>query len=183
MGIIVALLGLSFLIFFHELGHFVAAKLCHVGVLEFSIGMGPRLISRVKNNTRYSLKLLPLVGSCAMLGEDSAGSGDFSTAYGEELPGQEDTSDPWIDYDGVRFRKSEISRYSFQQKPALQRFLICIAGVMNNFILAAVFASVIVFFCGFDPLYITDTVENVPAAEANEIKAKLEEAGATVELA
>ncbi|MBR1857482.1 MAG: site-2 protease family protein, partial [Oribacterium sp.] len=65
MGIIVALLGLSFLIFFHELGHFLAAKLCHVGVLEFSIGMGPRLISRVKNNTRYSLKLLPLGGSCA----------------------------------------------------------------------------------------------------------------------
>lgn len=166
LGIIVALLGLSFLIFFHELGHFLAAKLCHVGVLEFSIGMGPRLISRVKNNTRYSLKLLPLGGSCAMLGEDSAGSGDFTVSFGEELPDRDNTGDPWIDYDGVRFRKSEIVKYSFQQKPAIQRFFICIAGVMNNFILAAVFAAVLVFFCGFDPLYITDTVENVPAAEA-----------------
>lgn len=83
MSIIVAILALGFLIFFHELGHFLAAKLCGVGVLEFSIGMGPRLLSRVYKNTRYSLKLLPFGGSCAMLGEDSAGSGDFLTAEGE----------------------------------------------------------------------------------------------------
>ncbi|SFG09302.1 M50 family metallopeptidase [Oribacterium sp. WCC10] len=212
MSIIVAILGLSFLIFFHELGHFLAAKLCHVGVLEFSIGMGPRIFSRVWKNTRYSLKLLPIGGSCAMLGEDAAGSGDFSTATGEEIeeeePQQEsgsdteltvtessdlsqdtsvtlsayeestreDTSeqigyeiknrDPWIDYDGVRFRRSEIQKYSFQDKPAYQRFFICIAGVLNNFILAAILAGIIVFFCGFDNLYVAGSVDNAPAATA-----------------
>ncbi|ETP73853.1 putative membrane-associated Zn-dependent protease [Lachnospiraceae bacterium JC7] len=152
MSIIVAILGLSFLIFFHELGHFLAAKICHVGVLEFSIGMGPRLVSRVWRNTRYSLKLLPIGGSCAMLGEDAAGSGDFSTAEGKELSELE--GDPVIDYEGVRFRKSEIEKYNFQNKPAPQRFFICIAGVLNNFILAAILAGIIVFFCGYDNLYV-----------------------------
>ncbi|OON85455.1 peptidase M50 [Oribacterium sp. C9] len=163
MSIIVAILGLSFLIFFHELGHFLAAKICHVGVLEFSIGMGPRLISRVWKNTRYSLKLLPIGGSCAMLGEDAAGSGDFSTAEGKELSELE--GDPIIDYDGVRFRKSEIEKYNFQKKPAPQRFFICIAGVLNNFILAVILAGVIVFFCGYDNLYVAVPSEGNIASE------------------
>ncbi len=161
ISIIVAILGLGFLIFFHELGHFLAAKLCHVGVLEFSIGMGPRILSRVIGNTRYSLKLLPLGGSCAMLGEDSAGSGDFLTAVGT------DTEDAdWVDYDGVRFRSSELKKYSFQEKPAPQRFLICIAGVLNNFLLAFLLAAVIVFFCGYDRLYVMDVSQDAPVASA-----------------
>lgn len=173
MSIIVALLGLSFLIFFHELGHFLAAKACHVGVLEFSIGMGPRIVSRVIGNTRYSIKLLPIGGSCAMLGEDSAGSGDFSTAEGMELEddahlssGITSTEDPWIDYDGVRFRKSELDKYSFQNKTALQRLIICVAGVLNNFILAGIMAGFIVFFCGFDSNFLAPQTGNTPAASA-----------------
>lgn len=161
ISIIVAILGLGFLIFFHELGHFLAAKLCHVGVLEFSIGMGPRILSRVVGNTRYSLKLLPLGGSCAMLGEDSAGSGDFLTADGEETADAD-----WMDYDGVRFRTEDIPKYSFQEKSAPQRFFICIAGVLNNFILAILFSAVIVGFCGYDRLYVIGTAEGTPAAEA-----------------
>ncbi len=176
MSIIVAILALGFLIFFHELGHFLAAKLCGVGVLEFSIGMGPRLLSRVYKNTRYSLKLLPFGGSCAMLGEDSAGSGDFLTAEGEPessgitaLPGEHlmGETDPWIDFDGVRFRESEIPKRSFQNKPNGQRFLICIAGVVNNFILAFLLALLVVFFCGFDKPIVLSAAENSPAATAD----------------
>ena len=59
-------------IFIHELGHFLLAKKNKIVVTEFSLGMGPRLLSTEKNGTRYSLKLLPLGGSCAMLGEDEA---------------------------------------------------------------------------------------------------------------
>lgn len=176
MSIIVAILALGFLIFFHELGHFLAAKLCGVGVLEFSIGMGPRLLSRVYKNTRYSLKLLPFGGSCAMLGEDSAGSGDFLTAEGEPacscisaLPGEHlmGETDPWIDFDGVRFRESEIPKRSFQNKPNGQRFLICIAGVVNNFILAFLLALLVVLFCGFDKPIVLSAAENSPAAAAD----------------
>ncbi len=68
--IIIALLIFSLIIVVHELGHFLLAKKNGIGVTEFSIGMGPRLLSTVKGDTRYSIKLLPLGGSCAMVGED-----------------------------------------------------------------------------------------------------------------
>ncbi len=71
MSIIVALIVFSSLVFFHELGHFLLAKKNGIGVIEFSIGMGPRLFSFNKGGTIYSLKALPFGGSCAMLGEDA----------------------------------------------------------------------------------------------------------------
>lgn len=70
MNIIVAILLLGFIIIIHELGHFLLAKKNGITVTEFSVGMGPRIASFVKNGTRYSLKLLPFGGSCMMLGED-----------------------------------------------------------------------------------------------------------------
>ena len=62
MKIILALLIFSAIILFHELGHFLLAKKNKIVVTEFSLGMGPRLLSTEKNGTRYSLKLLPLGG-------------------------------------------------------------------------------------------------------------------------
>ena len=71
MKIIIAIVIFSAIILFHELGHFLLAKKNKIVVTEFSLGMGPRLLSTVKGETRYSLKLLPIGGSCAMLGEDT----------------------------------------------------------------------------------------------------------------
>ena len=71
MKIIIAIVIFSAIILFHELGHFLFAKLNKIVVTEFSLGMGPRLYSFEKGDTRYSLKLLPIGGSCAMLGEDT----------------------------------------------------------------------------------------------------------------
>jgi len=70
LKILIALIMFSAIVLFHELGHFLLAKKNHIVVTEFSLGMGPRLLSTVKGETRYSLKLLPFGGSCAMLGED-----------------------------------------------------------------------------------------------------------------
>lgn len=71
ISIIIALIIFSVLVLIHEFGHFIVAKKNGVVVNEFSIGMGPRILSHVaKSGTRYSLKILPLGGSCAMLGED-----------------------------------------------------------------------------------------------------------------
>lgn len=70
MNIIVAILILGVIIIVHELGHFLLAKKNGITVTEFSVGMGPRIASIVKNGTRYSLKVLPFGGSCMMLGED-----------------------------------------------------------------------------------------------------------------
>jgi len=70
MRIIIAILIFGALILFHELGHFWFAKKNGIIVDEFSLGLGPRLLSTMKNGTRYSLKALPFGGSCAMRGED-----------------------------------------------------------------------------------------------------------------
>ncbi|WP_349673839.1 M50 family metallopeptidase [Lacrimispora sp.] len=69
-SIIVAILVFGLIVLIHELGHFLFAKMNKIAVVEFSIGMGPRLLHFKKGETTYSIKLLPLGGSCMMLGED-----------------------------------------------------------------------------------------------------------------
>ncbi len=70
MKIIIAILIFSVLILFHELGHFLLAKACGVGVTEFALGMGPVLVSWGKGETKYAIKALPFGGSCSLVGED-----------------------------------------------------------------------------------------------------------------
>lgn len=81
MGIILAIIVFGLIIFVHELGHFLLAKANGIRVDEFSIGMGPRIFSFGKGETKYSLKLLPIGGSC-MMGEDDVedvGEGSFNS--------------------------------------------------------------------------------------------------------
>lgn len=70
--ILIALLFFGILIFIHEGGHFLFARLCGVDVKEFSIGMGPKLITKTskKSGTRYGLRALPIGGFVSMDGED-----------------------------------------------------------------------------------------------------------------
>lgn len=70
MSILFAILLFSFLIFIHELGHFVAAKLSGVQVNEFSMFMGPVIWKKQIGETLYSLRCIPIGGFCAMEGED-----------------------------------------------------------------------------------------------------------------
>ncbi len=70
MSIVFAILLFSILIFVHELGHFVAAKLFGVQVNEFSMFMGPALFKKQKGETLYSIRCIPIGGYCAMEGED-----------------------------------------------------------------------------------------------------------------
>ena len=76
--ILLALLVFGAIIFIHELGHFITARACGVGVNEFAIGMGPKIVSRVssKSGIRYSLRLFPIGGFVSMVGEDEESSAD-----------------------------------------------------------------------------------------------------------
>ncbi len=67
---IAAIIVFAILIFVHELGHFIAAKSLGVKVLEFALGMGPKIISKKWGETIYSLRLFPIGGFCSMEGED-----------------------------------------------------------------------------------------------------------------
>ena len=70
MTILFAILLFSFLIFIHELGHFVAAKLSGVQVNEFALFMGPAIWKKQVGETLYALRCIPIGGYCAMEGED-----------------------------------------------------------------------------------------------------------------
>ena len=81
MGIVFGILLFSLLIFVHELGHFVAAKLSGVQVNEFSMFMGPAIFKKKKGDTLYTIRCIPIGGYCAMEGEDS--DSDNPRAFGK----------------------------------------------------------------------------------------------------
>jgi membrane-associated protease RseP (regulator of RpoE activity) len=103
-------LGLGFVIFIHELGHFATAKWCDVHVTTFSIGFGPALpgCSWQKGETTYKIAMLPLGGYVQMVGE------------------------------GAENEENEDDPRSFKNKSVGQRMLIISAGVIMNVILGAI---------------------------------------------
>ncbi len=107
MGILISLLVLSFLIFFHELGHFMAARFFGVQVDVFSIGFGKKLYSKMIGKTEWSLSAIPLGGYVKMKGQDD--------------------SDPTlVSYDSD----------SYNVKAPWQRIIILLAGPFANFVFA-----------------------------------------------
>ena len=155
-GLAAAILVLGGIVLFHEFGHFLAARLFGVGVVEFSVGFGPRLLSHVskKSGTRYSLKLFPLGGSCAMMGELE----DEETEAGEER--LENTGAAGKDTAG------ELLGGSFLEQSPIARFCIIAAGPVFNFILAYVLAVVILSWAGYDAPVLVGTTEGQSAQEA-----------------
>ena len=107
MGILVALLVLSVLIFFHELGHFTAARFFGVQVDVFSIGFGKKLYSRMIGKTQWSISAIPLGGYVKMKGQDD--------------------TDP---------TKKSFDVDSYNAKRPWQRIIILLAGPFANFLMA-----------------------------------------------
>ncbi len=95
------------LVFIHELGHFLAARLCGVGVNVFSLGFGPKIVKKKYGQTEYCVSSIPLGGYVKMVGEE---------------PGE--TLDP------------EDKKYSFTHKSLLKKSMIVAAGPLFNFLLA-----------------------------------------------
>jgi len=87
MAFFAIIIAFTIIVLIHELGHFWAARRAGIHVVEFSFGMGPRLLhyTSKKSSTMYSLKLFPIGGSCRMLGEDE--SEDDPRAFGKKSVG------------------------------------------------------------------------------------------------
>ncbi len=134
----VVILGL--IVFIHEFGHFTWAKLTGVYVYEFSIGMGPKLLSKKGKETEYSLRAIPIGGFCALAGED-------------------------VQDDDVKKIPKE---KRLQGKNALQRFLIMFFGAGNNFISAILIIFFMALIWGGTPMEpkLTKVTRNSPAYES-----------------
>lgn len=149
LDILIGLLALSFLTFFHELGHFVFAKLFKVQVLSFSIGMGPVLLHKTINGTDYRISLLPFGGYCGLSGEK-----DFQKAIDEKLN---------------EIPKTEGSLYNAHP---LKRAMIAFAGPMFNFILAIIAFTVISMvgykYASYKNYIVIPTVDQVAQSPARD---------------
>ena len=132
-------LVLGVLIFFHELGHFILAKLFRVGVEVFSLGFGPRLVGRRLGETDYRVSLVPLGGYVKMIGENP----------------QDDVSE-------------EDREKSFAHKSVGKRFLIVFAGPFFNFLLAVLIFFILAWTAGLASVTteIGNVQEGYPAFEA-----------------
>jgi regulator of sigma E protease len=161
LSLLVSILALGAIIAFHEFGHFIVARLFGVGVIEYAVGMGPRIWSRIFGNTRYSLRAVPFGGFCMMLSEDIAEPEDTDGVGDPSSPEIIVTEDEII-YEGRHFSKEE----QFAAKPAWQRFLVVLAGPVFNFLLAFVLALIITACTGFDRPVIREVDPGMPAAEA-----------------
>ena len=117
LTLIYFIIVLGLIVLVHEFGHFIFAKMFGVYVYEFSIGMGPKLFGtkEKKGKTTYNIRALPIGGFVQLAGEDA-------TEEDKEIP-----------------KGSHL-----YEKPIWQRFLIMVAGVMNNFIFAFILLFIMV---------------------------------------
>jgi len=138
LGFLISMVVLSFLIFFHELGHFLVARLFKVKVEVFSIGFGSTILKKVVGDTEYRLSLIPLGGYVKMKGQDDL-----------EPTSSSNDSD------------------SYNSKTPLQRIGILLGGPLFNFILAFIL-FIAISFIGFKTLSPTigNLQADMPAVES-----------------
>lgn len=158
-SILLALLIFGALIFIHELGHFLAARAFGVRILEFSIGMGPKLISRVsrKSGTRYSLRLFPIGGFVSMYGEngmevvqgaqEARSEEDFRDEIVQDLSGDQSTPEPEESADEPEI-DPELAGQAYCNKNVWIRILISLAGPMMNLLLGFFLMLILVVSAG-----------------------------------
>ncbi len=138
-GFIAIIIVLGGLIAFHELGHFLAARLLGIGVKTFSVGFGPKLFGFKGRKTQYQVALVPLGGFVSLVGE---GGKD------EEIP------EP--------FTREE----SFALRPPLHRLFVVLAGPFFNIVLACFIYAGLLLGSAMQLPAIGEVIPYSPAAEA-----------------
>lgn len=143
-SILAFIIIIGLVIFIHEFGHFLLAKRNGIAVLEFAIGMGPTLFSRVKNGTKYSIHWIPFGGYCLMYGDSQ-----MVPEMDEE--GNEAEIDP---------------SKSFSSKSVWNRMAVILAGPFFNFLLGFLFSLLLVAMIGVATPEVNYVAEGYPAETA-----------------
>ena len=126
VSILAFILIIGAVIFIHEFGHFLIAKRHKVGVAEFSIGFGPKMLSWVKNGTRYCIRWIPFGGYCRMVGDESAFAENLDSETAEETDDE----------------------HAFHKKSVWVRIAVIAAGPIFNFVLAFFLSLLLVALVG-----------------------------------
>jgi regulator of sigma E protease len=142
LGLLTSIIVISFLIFFHELGHFLAARYFGVSVQKFSIGFGKKIYSKVIGETEYMIAMIPLGGYVQMKGQD-----DLDPLKTSDDPDSYNTKKPW------------------------QKIIILLAGPFANFLIAFVLFLILAVFGAIKlaPM-IGEVVPNSPAHASGLLK-------------
>ena len=172
MGIVFTIVILGLIVFLHELGHFATAKYFGMPVTEFAIGMGPNIFSLKKNETTYSIRILPLGGFVNIEGMQperfdlEVFKKEKMDEIIEELKNETGNRDNEIEdekfVDEVERRLSKvvekelkrqenIQKNGFFAKSPFSRFVVLIAGVVMNFISALAVLFIMLSVAGVLP--------------------------------
>ena len=174
MGIIFTIVILGLIVFLHELGHFATAKYFGMPVTEFAIGMGPKIFSLKKNETTYSIRILPLGGFVNIEGMQPERFDlevfkkekmdeiieELKNETGNKYNDNEIEDEIFVDEVERRLskvvekelkRQENIQKNGFFAKSPFSRFVVLIAGVVMNFISALAVLFIILSVAGVLP--------------------------------
>lgn len=159
LSVLFALLVFGVLIAIHELGHFLVARAFGVKILEFSIGMGPKILSRTsrKSGTQYSLRLFPIGGYVNMYGEDG-----MELAQGPQPKEPSGNSEESIFFNDISEKNAEntvkiekmkpidpdLAQQAYCNKSVWVRILISLAGPLMNILLGFILMLILVISSG-----------------------------------
>jgi regulator of sigma E protease len=169
MMVIYAIIVLGILIFVHEFGHFIVAKLFNVRVEKFSLGFGPKLFGKQIGETEYLLSAFPLGGYVKMFGEGGVIEGSAAQASSDTEKAYDEESGEALD-DVRELTDAEKAR-SFAHKPPLARIAIVMAGPVFNLIFAWL---IFILLCMMGVPTVTarigEAIKDKPAARAGILK-------------
>ena len=174
MGIIFTIVILGLIVFLHELGHFATAKYFRMPVTEFAIGMGPKIFSLKKNETTYSIRILPLGGFVNIEGMQPERFDleafkkekmdeiieELKNETGNKYNDNEIEDEIFVDEVERRLskvvekelkRQENIQKNGFFAKSPFSRFVVLIAGVVMNFISALAVLFIMLSVAGVLP--------------------------------
>lgn len=143
MTVIVSIVVLGLLIFVHEFGHFLLAKLNKIGVYEFSIGFGKKLWRRRIGNSYYAIGIVPLGGYVSMAGDDPALV--LKTAKKEELAEDSEADDDLrakLDKDPLARELIQDESCWFLTKPYFSKLSVVLAGPLFNYFFAIILSII-----------------------------------------
>jgi len=157
LTIVAFLFVLSVVVFIHEFGHFIVAKLNNVYVVTFSIGFGPKLLKKRWGETEYAISVIPFGGYCKFAGENDEADDNEEKEYSGE------SNEAEIEYDIPEER-------TFRAKSPFQKMQIVVAGPLMNALLGLLIYIGSVWAQGVfinNPVWIVEeAAENSPAAIA-----------------